>query len=373
MTRQNYKDVPLVVAGLFRTANGIGEGARGTYAALVAAGLSPIAVDLSEQLALVDLEPDIPLQPMPQDKEGLLILQLNGPETVAALQHLGMKRGRKWYTIGYWAWELTVFPKNWDRAFPFLSEIWAISEFTACAIKQHSKAPEVSVFGHAITPPKDIIRDRVQFDLDDKAFVFLTLADSMSSLNRKNPFAVIAAHKQAFGDNPDVQLVVKTRNLSRHPKTYEDLKTAIGEAKNIQVMDRSLSERERWTLFESVDSIVSLHRSEGFGLTLAEGMALGKAVITTAWSGNMDFTLPDNSYLADYDLISCEDDYGIYKDKAAHWADVGEREAVRLMRLVYEDAALRSRITEKAAMDVARLASHEKLGEKMLKKLTEID
>jgi len=366
------RDTPLVVAGLFRTANGIGEGARGTYAALVAMGLSPIAVDLSEQLALVDLETDIPLQPMPQDKEGVLILQLNGPEIIAGLQHLGMKRGRKWYTIGYWAWELTVFPKGWNRAFPFLSEIWAISEFTADAIRQHPEAPEVSVLGHAITPPKDIVHDRAKFNFSENAFIFLTLADSMSSLNRKNPFAVIAAHKQSFGHNPDVQLIVKTRNLDRDPKTYEDLNAAIGDSKNIHVMDSSLSEDERWALFEAVDSIVSLHRSEGFGLTLAEGMALGKAVIATAWSGNMDFTFSDNSYLADYTLIPCHDDYGIYKDKTAHWADVSVAEAVRLMQLVYEDEALRKRVTQKASVDIARLASLERLGRRMHGKIMDL-
>lgn len=373
-TKRSYnKDLPLVVAGLFRTANGIGEGARGTYEALVKMGLSPIAVDLSEELALVDLETNIPLHPMPDHKQGVLILQLNGPEIVAGLQHLGMKRGRNWYTIGYWAWELTVFPKDWDKAFPFLSEIWAISEFTAKAIRQHSKAPDIHVIGHAVTPPDDIKPDRTKFDLDEQAFVFLTLADSMSSLIRKNPFVVIAAHKQAFGHDPNVQLIVKTRNIMRDPQAYDDLRSAIGDAKNIQILDVSLSEKDRWMLFESVDSIVSLHRSEGFGLTLAEGMALGKPVITTAWSGNMDFTSSDNSYLADYALIPCKDQYNIYKDKTAHWADVNQAEAIRLMKLVYEDDALRQKISQKAKIDISRLASLENLGQTIVERITQLN
>ena len=136
---KNHK-TPLVVAGLFSTANGIGEAARSTYRSLEAAGLDPIAVDLSEQLAPVDMNSEIKCQPMPDDLEGTLILQLNGPETLAALHHLGMKRGRRWYVIGYWAWELPSFPKNWHRAFPFLSETWAVSQFTAGVIRQHPKS-----------------------------------------------------------------------------------------------------------------------------------------------------------------------------------------------------------------------------------------
>ena len=70
---------PLVVAGTFRTANGIGQAARQTYYALKAAGLSPIAVDLSKQLASVDLDVPFPLQAMPTADEGVLIMQINGP------------------------------------------------------------------------------------------------------------------------------------------------------------------------------------------------------------------------------------------------------------------------------------------------------
>ena len=366
---KHTEDYVVVVAGLFRTANGIGEGVRGTYNALLAAGLSPVAVDLSEQLALVDLETNITLSPMPKDKHGILILQLNGPETAAGLQHLGMTRGRQWYTIGYWAWELPVFPKNWDIAFPFLSEIWAISEFTAKALKQHPKAPPISVMGHAISVPEEAVSQRIKFKIEENAFVFVTLADSMSSLSRKNPFTVIAAHKQAFGDNMDVQLIVKTRNLERNLKAYDDISMAIGEAKNIRLLDVSLSEQERWELFASIDSVVSLHKSEGFGLTLAEAMALNKAVISTAWSGNMDFTRPDNSYLADFTLIPCEDSYGIYDDKAAVWAEVSVQEAVRLMTLVYQDEILRRAITAKAAMDISEQASPIMLGNQIKAKL----
>ena len=46
------------------------------------------------------------------------------------------------------------------------------------------------------------------------------------------------------------------------------------------------------SLMASVDCFVSLHRSEGFGLGMAQSMYLGKPVIATGYSGNMDFMKP---------------------------------------------------------------------------------
>ena len=64
-------------------------------------------------------------------------------------------------------------------------------------------------------------------------------------------------------------------------------------------------------LYASCDVFVSLHRAEGFGLTIAEAMALGKPTIATAYSANMDFTTPGNSYLVRYDLVRLEEAEGL--------------------------------------------------------------
>lgn len=369
-TRANQ--TPIVIAGLFSTANGIGEAARATYRALEAAGLSPIAVDLSIQLAPVDLETDIPCQPMPGAESGTLILQLNGPEITAALQHLGMRRGRNWYTVGYWAWELPTFPKDWHRAFRFLSEIWAISAFTGKALSGHPKAPNIHVFPHAICPPDNLDDRRGTYGWPENTFVFLTMADGMSSLTRKNPFAAIRAFKAAFGDDPNRRLIIKTRNLDHKPEAKSDLMEAIGAANNIEIMDASLSEDDLWALLNSVDSFVSLHRSEGFGLVVAEAMALGKPVICTGWSGNMDFTSAETAALVDYKLVPCIDPYGIYTDTSAHWAEVDPDDAAAKMKKVAEDPAYREQIGTAAKQHIEVWASPERVGKLMAERLLEI-
>jgi len=362
-------NAPLVVAGLFSTASGLGEGARSTWRALQSAGLSPIAVDLSERFAPVDYTPDIPLQPMPDSAEGTLILQMNAPETPAALRRLGMGRGRRWYTVGYWAWELPTFPTGWQRAFPLLSEIWAVSTFTANAFRQHEDAPPISVFGHAITPPQNIRINREQFQLPEDAFVFVTFADSMSSIERKNPMAAIEAHKRAFGDDPSRILIVKTRNLDRAPKARTHLETAIEEASNIRLLDRSLSETERWELLQAVDVVVSLHRSEGFGLVIAEAMAIEKPVIATAWSGNMDFCTDATVWLVEAGLIETADPYGIYSSNTSEWAEIDMNQAVHAFRSVESEKILRAEKADLARDRIAHLAGQENVGKSMVEHL----
>lgn len=360
---------PLVVAGLFNTANGIGEGARATYRALEAAGLNPIAVDLSEPFAPVDMQTNIRCQPMPSDREGTLILQLNGPETMSAMQHLGLQRGRNWYTIGYWAWELPTFPFGWETAFQYLSEIWTISTFAASALNAHPKAPNISIFGHAVTPADRAKSSRSKFGWSEEDFVFLTMADSMSSLERKNPFAAIRVFRSAFGDAADKKLIVKTRNLDRNAEAHERLMEEIDGAQNIQVLDVSLGETDLWSLLKSADALISFHRSEGFGLTMAEAMAVSKPVICTNWSGNTDFTAPETAALTNYKLVPCSDPFGVYSSSTARWAEVDEEHGRELLIRVAEDKDYREALVKNGQQKIADVASVEHIGRRMAEHL----
>jgi len=361
----------IVVAGLFSTASGLGEAARATYRALRAAGFNPVAVDLSGKLSVSDMDSGIPCQELPDWEAGILILQVNAPETGAALQALNIPDIRNWYVVGYWAWELPSFPDGWDHAFPFVSEIWTVSRFSAGALCAHADAPPIEVFGHAISPPQISCEGKAAFDLQEDAFVFLVMADSLSSMERKNPFAAIAAFKQAFGDAPDQLLLVKTRNLAARPEAEADIRDAIGTAPNIRIMDESLSEEARWCLIQSVDAVVSLHRSEGFGLVLAEAMALGQPVITTNWSGPEDFTDAESAFLVNFSMVPCEDKYGVYGDSGSQWTEPDVAEAARIMQLVASDPELCRKVGAQARLKIAEKLGAAHIGAGMRQRLEE--
>ena len=93
---------PVVVAGMFSTANGIGEAARRLYEALSASCLDVRAVDTSFLLNQVDFECDLPLELMPTSHDGTVILVANPPEMPTLLFRLDMRVWKNWKIIGYW-------------------------------------------------------------------------------------------------------------------------------------------------------------------------------------------------------------------------------------------------------------------------------
>ena len=130
----------------------------------------------------------------------------------------------------------------------------------------------------------------------DRSYVFLFNFDFHSHVHRKNPLGLVKTFKMAFGDKTDVFLVFKCINDSYYPSEAKALRTAVSEAPNIKIINTHIRKDDLYTLVSSCDCFVSLHRSEGFGLTLAEAMYFKKPVIATGYSGNMDFMNVNNSF-----------------------------------------------------------------------------
>ena len=113
-------------------------------------------------------------------------------------------------------------------------------------------------------------------------------------MERKNPLGLIAAFKRAFRVDEPVALILKTTSEAGHAGNIAQLRSAIGDA-NIEIFDKTLNPDETLSLMDACDAYVSLHRSEGLGLTMAEAMLLGKPVVATRYSGNLDFMSDANS------------------------------------------------------------------------------
>lgn len=311
---------------MFRTGSGLGQAALRCVEALRHEGFAPLSVDLSARFNQADLEPPFPLDSFPGRSQGTLILVANPPEVPSALRVLGLRRWHNWRIIACWVWELPVAPEAWRSAEKFVSEIWVPSRFVADAFADRFDRP-VKIVPHftplpAIAPATTSNTLRV-----------LTLADARSSLERKNPLAAVRMFKAAFASGEDVRLTLKCRNLDLYPDYAAELEQAIAGDPRIELMRETLSSDAQAEMLRSCDVLLSPHRSEGFGMPLAEAMALGKYVIATGWSGNLEFMEPGGAALLPYKLIPAQDRTGVYAPQAgAVWAEPDFEAGVEALR-----------------------------------------
>jgi glycosyltransferase involved in cell wall biosynthesis len=211
---------------------------------------------------------------------------------------------------------------------------------------------------------------RSDLELDDR-FMFLFTFDFMSVMKRKNPLGLVEAFKKAFEPNEGPMLVLKSINGETRPEGFAELMQAIDGREDIVLMNKYLDSHQSASLMNLCDCYVSLHRSEGLGLTIAEAMLLGKPVVATNYSGNLDFMKPETSYLVSWDRVKVGEGAEAY-DSNATWAEPNLDEAASLMRQVYlnPDQAKEKALAGKK--DLEERFTPEITGLRMKKRLEEI-
>ncbi len=254
--------------------------------------------------------------------------------------------------IGVWAWEAPSLP-GWARTeVDRVDEIWVPSRFVRDAFRTATSKP-VMVWRHVVDAPLPPACQRSDFDLPEEAVLFFFNFDANSSDGRKNPWGAIGAFERAFTDQErggPARLVLKTQNLYTHPELRAALQEALERVNGI-LIDEELPRDRMNALLGSIDVYTSLHRAEGFGLGIAEAMFLGKPVIATAYSGNMDYTTRTNSCLVGYMLRPIEESdldmspHGkVVYEPGLMWAEPNIDQAARWMRYLYDHPAERTRI-----------------------------
>jgi glycosyltransferase involved in cell wall biosynthesis len=360
---------PIAIAGLFSTMSGIGEGARLAYDALDAAGMAPAAFDISAAFGQAEIE-GRPRRPIEPGSGGTLVIHHNAPFLPHALWALGRARVRGRRVIGYWAWEFPRIPDAWRPSLRYLHEVWVPSELARVAVSSATDLP-VHVVPHPLPPPAITPGMRARLGLPADTLIVLTAFHMGSAFTRKNPLAAIAAFRRAFGDAPDRILAIKLIDHGASPIARAELERAVAGASNIRLINVMLPPADMAGLIDAVDIVLSLHRSEGFGLVPAEAMQLGKPVVATGWSGNMDFMNERNSAPVSYDMVPVHDPYDrafLYDGQL--WADAHVDDAADWLRRLAVEPELRRRLGETARIDIARQLSPESVARTVAKLIT---
>lgn len=342
---------------------GVGEAGRSLYKLLSNSKIPFSLVDIGDWKSSIKskkwVEGSLPSYPI-----SIFVTNAN------VIQHimkdkLGFSAWREKYNIGYWHWELSDFPDFWQKSFIDLSEVWVSSDFCLDTISKSSPIPVVKVPWRPETD-SSLQYSRKDFGFKKDEYVFLFIYDSSHYVERKNPLDLITAFKKANLSKDKTKLFIKTMNIRSYNFPYNKLlRKAIRDEKNILFSEEFYERGKVLDLINACDCYVSLHRSEGFGATIFEAMTLGKPVIATAYSGNMDFMNVGNSFPVKYNLIKIKEDIASTYTKGNVWAEPDVDHATQLMKYVYEHQNKAKEIGKRARLEVERNYSWKKLSDQL--------
>jgi len=361
------------IVGFFSADLGIGESARcmarAADAASVPASLVPLRLNCRNRLG------DATYSGRLQDSNphGVNLFHIDPPVARDIDHHHGAEFRRHKYNIGYFAWELPEFPDAWVSSFDYFDEIWCPSDFVSGSMVLKAPVPVVTM-AHSIAferPTEGRAALRARFGLHPDRYLFLCLFDLNSYTARKNPQAAIEAFRRSGLGGRGAALVVKVQNADANAADFTALAESVRDLPGTVVISSTLSRADVYALEAACDCFVSLHRSEGFGLAVAESMYLGKPVIATGWSATSEYLNHDNGLPARYSLVTLAETHGPYA-KGSTWADPDVAHAAELMQRVSSDPSAASRIGAAARQTIEERFSPAVIGARYKRRLETI-
>ena len=351
---------------------GIGEDARTATRALLKAGIQPTVYEPPIPLACAVIKGGwISEYIKPEPTYRFNLFTMPAPDTLRMffLQQIGVLAGR--YNICAWQWELPRWPDRWKRLLAIPDEIWAQSRYVQHMFEQETDKP-IRYMPLAVEIPEFTPCSRARFDIPDGPFTFLSVFDCNSWFQRKNPMGAVRAFQKAFPpSNRDVQLVVKMMNRQNELPEYKELMRLAAQDSRVFIIDEFLSRNDMLALLDCVDVFVSLHRSEGFGRVVAESMLMGKPVISTNYSGSVDFAHEETAYVVDGPLVELKKgDYSEWEGQ--HWMDPDIGLAADAMRRCLEDREGTAAMAARGKKIIEQNHSIEAVSRRYLDRLREL-
>lgn len=355
--------------GYAQSDSGVAEDVRAAAMALKSAGIafSVVNIDPGDAVGMSDeaVLSDFYDTSLPYDTTVFCTTAIE-MMTLAAKHGEALFAGTK--VIGYWPWELSSWPDAWTHAFAFVDELWASSHFIYHTLVACSPVP-VRLAPMVVSATATAGLSRRDFGLRQGVFYFVFTFDFLSTASRKNPLAVINAFKKAFSKGDfSVGLVIKSMRSDYSSNSWCDTVAQSENDPRIVLIDKTMPRGAVLDLYRVCNCLVSLHRSEGFGRVIAECMLLGKPVIVTAYSGNLDFTVPGTAGLVGYRLRDVEMDE--YPEAAQQvWAEPELEEAIWWMRRVVDDPSMAQQLAVGGVNVVSLGHSPESVGWRYLQLL----
>lgn len=367
---RRHAHLGLNIAGFLTAELGVGESARCMVRAADAVGLETALVPLKLHCKTRLGDQTFTHRLQEENPHAFNIVHLDPPASKDIDHHHGKGFRAEKYNIAYWAWELPEFPDNWVPACAYFDEIWTPSDFARDAIAMKVPRPVITM-PHAIAfarPEGDV---RARFNLPKDRFLFLVLYDLNSYSERKNPGAVIEAFRRSGLAGRGAQLVIKVHNVKGNEADMAALRAAIADLPDTIVIAETLGRHEIYQLEAACDCYVSLHRSEGFGLAIAESMYLGKPVISTDWSATAEFVNLGNGCPVRCELRTLERNFGPYS-KGQVWAEADVDHAAHWMQRLAGDPAFAAQRGAAARATIEKRFSPAAIGARYRRRLENI-
>ncbi len=346
--------------------SGLGSAGRGHLAALRAAAVPVSLVPVHElfvhQASVGSAERRQP------PRYPISLVHINADSVHRFLHFHARTFARAQYKIGSWVCELPALRDEWWSELRHFDEIWVPSTFCQRAVQAVTAKP-VIVMPYVVSASEASqpgSREKLQIGRDE--FVFLYVFDASSFVERKNPHCLVDAFEAAFSDHDPVRLLLKVSNDDTDPEFSGYLDALVGRNRRCVVLRQTMQPDELAGLFRACDCYVSPHRAEGFGLTVAEAMALGMPVIATDYGGTVDFLTEEVGFPLRYRLVEVDRDYGPYA-KGAIWADPSREHLKELLRSVVANpraaAARAQRARARMLEDYSAAAVGRRIGERL--------
>ena len=355
--------------GLFRATIGLSQGAKLYAKALMASEIPFSLVNISFAPMHPDADHSYDDVLSRQGKYAINLIHVNSPSMEAAYIPFPRRLFDNHYNIGVWLWELEKLPASWLGGFQFVDELWVPSQFVADAIRKETNQ-QVTVIPYGIETPTEPYR-REDFGFPEGTFLVLAMYDSYSYASRKNPEGAIAAFEKAFGGRDvDAALVLKVANGKQ--SELDTLKTKLDQSGiRYFLVNERLEKPKLNAMIASCDAFISLHRSEGFGLVIAEAMNLGVPVIATGWSANAEFMPETCTCRVGYRMVSVGDAYQAEGEPQV-WAEPDVEQAATYLCMLKEKPEQARRMAREAQEYIQREYSIEKCAKKMRERYEKI-